>query len=91
VKIVCVARPSSAGKTTFIKRLRVQLQVNGMNLIGLSLDDYYLDREQTPRDAHDELDYEALEALDLALLGAHLQALLAGKRVQTARYDFRQE
>ncbi len=89
VKLVCVAGPSSAGKTTFIKRLRVQLQVNAVNPIGLSLDDYYLDRERTPRDAQGEYDYEALEALDLRLLGDHIHGLLAGQRVRTARYDFR--
>jgi uridine kinase len=89
VKIVCVAGPSSSGKTTFIKRLRVQLQVNGINPIGLSLDDYYVERERTPRDEHGEYDYEALEALDLRLLAEQLEALLGGAAIHTARYDFR--
>jgi len=88
LRIVCVAGPSSSGKTTFIRRLRVQLQVNGINPVGLSLDDYYLDRERTPRDPHGEYDFEALEALDLPLLAAHLTSLLLGKRQQVARYDF---
>jgi uridine kinase len=88
LRIVCVAGPSSSGKTTFIRRLRVQLQVNGIDPVGLSLDDYYLDRERTPRDVHGEYDFEALEALDLPLLAAHLTNLLLGKRQQVARYDF---
>jgi uridine kinase len=85
---VCIAGPSSAGKTTFIERLKVQLHVNGKNPIGISLDDYYRDRAKTPRDDAGELDYEALHALDLPLLNAHLGQLLRRERVQTARYDF---
>lgn len=88
VKVVCIAGPSSSGKTTFMKRLRVQLQVNGVHPIDLSLDDYYVDREATPRDADGEYDYEVLEALRTDLLQAHLDRLLAGERVRTARYDF---
>lgn len=87
-RIVCIAGPSSSGKTTFIERLKVQLHVNGKNPIGVSLDDYYLDREATPRDAAGEFDYEALHALDLPLLHAQLAALLRGERVRSARYDF---
>jgi uridine kinase len=89
IRIVAVAGPSSSGKTTFIKRLTVQLQIDGVNPIGLSLDDYYLDRERTPRDARGEWDFEALEALDLPLLQDHVGRLLAGERVRTARFDFR--
>ena len=88
VKIVCVAGPSSSGKTTFIKRLRVQLQVDGIHPVGLSLDDYYCDRELTPRDDSGELDYEAFAAIQRDLLQAHVLRMLAGERVQTARYDF---
>jgi uridine kinase len=88
VRVICVAGPSSSGKTTFIKRLNVQLQVNGIHPVGLSLDDYYLDREKTIRDARGEYDFEALEALDLALLEEHLRALVVGQTVKTARYDF---
>ncbi len=87
-RLVCVAGPSSSGKTTFIKRLRVQLQVNGLAPVLLSLDDYYLDRERTARDASGAYDFEALEALDLALLSDHLTRLLRGETVRTARYDF---
>ncbi|MBM4361549.1 MAG: nucleoside kinase, partial [Deltaproteobacteria bacterium] len=77
-----------SGKTTFIRRLEVQLQVNGLTPRGLSLDDYYVDRARTPRDATGDLDYEALEAIDLEVLGRHVEALLRGDRVRTARYDF---
>jgi uridine kinase len=88
VRVVCIAGPSSSGKTTFIKRLRVQLQVNGITPVPISLDDYYVDRERTPRDAKGELDFEAFDALDLALLQQQLVRLMAGEPVTVARYDF---
>ena len=88
-RVVCIAGPSSAGKTTFIKRLKVQLQVNGIHPVPISLDDYYVDREQTPLDANGEYDFEAVEALQLPLLHEHLAALIAGEEVATARYDFK--
>ena len=88
LRLVCVAGPSSSGKTTFLKRLSVQLQVAGINPVGISLDDYYVDRERTVRDAKGEYDYEALEALDLTLLADHLGRLCRGEAVTTARYDF---
>lgn len=86
--IVAVAGPSSSGKTTFLKRLKVQLEVLGLHPVGLSLDDYYVDRDKTPRDEHGELDFESLYAVDLALLQDHLSRLLGGERVKTARFDF---
>jgi uridine kinase len=89
VRIIAIAGPSSSGKTTFIKRLTVQLQTSGLRPVGLSLDDYYVDRERTVRDARGEYDFEALEALDLPLLQDHVRRLLAGEVVATARYDFR--
>ena len=88
-RIVCIAGPSSSGKTTFIKRLRVQLQVLGMNPVAISLDDYYCDREITPKDAKGEYDFEALEALRLDLLQEQLGRLLKGETVATAHYDFK--
>lgn len=88
VRIVAIAGPSSSGKSTFIERLRVQLQVDGRRPIGLSLDDYYVDRDKTVRDERGEHDFEALEALDLDLLQTHVERLLRGERVKTARYDF---
>lgn len=87
-KVVCIAGPSASGKTTFIRRLRVQLRVNGIRPVGISLDDYYVDREDTPRDADGELDYESFDALRHDLFRDHLARLLEGKRVRTARYDF---
>lgn len=87
-RLVCVAGPSSSGKTTFISRLKTQLEVNGIRPIGLSLDDYYVNRVDTPRDADGQYDFEALEALKLDLLGEHLRRLLAGETVKTSRYDF---
>ncbi|MCA9536232.1 MAG: cyclic nucleotide-binding domain-containing protein [Myxococcales bacterium] len=88
VRVVCIAGPSSTGKTTFIKRLSVQLQVNGISPVGVSLDDYYVDRDHTPRDKAGEYDYEAFEALRTDLLQAQVKGLLAGDEVQLARYDF---
>jgi len=89
LRIIAIAGPSSSGKTTFIKRLTVQLQINGLNPVGLSLDDYYVDREKTVRGADGDYDFEAVEALDLALLQDHVGRLLGGEEVVTARYDFR--
>jgi uridine kinase len=88
IRVISIAGPSSSGKTTFIKRLRVQLQIDGVNPVGISLDDYYVDRDKTPRAPSGDWDFEALEALDLPLLQAHVGRLLAGERVRTARYDF---
>lgn len=90
VRLVAVAGPSSSGKTTFIKRLLVQLRVNGLEPLELSLDDYYMDRARQPRDSHGELDFEALAALDVELLRANLAALLGGSSVRPPRYDFQQ-
>jgi uridine kinase len=88
VRVIGVAGPSSSGKTTFIKRLKVQLEVNGLDPVELSLDDYYVDRERSPRASDGTLDFEALEALDLPLLQEQLARLLAGEPVATARFDF---
>ena len=88
LRIVSVAGPSSSGKTTFIKRLKVQLQIDGVRPVGVSLDDYYVDRERTPRGPGGDFDFEALEAIDLPLLHDQIRRLLAGQAVRTARYDF---
>lgn len=88
IRIVCIAGPSSSGKTTFIKRLRVQLQVNGLDPVNVSLDDYYKDRAHCPRDANGEYDFEALEALDVELLGHQLERLLQCEKVRLAHFDF---
>ena len=88
VRVITIAGPSASGKTTFIKRLTVQLQVNGINPVAVSLDDYYVDREATVRDAEGNYDFESVDALDLPLLHRHLQALGRGERVRLARFDF---
>ena len=74
LRVVCIAGPSSSGKTTFVKRLSIQLEVNGITPRTLSLDDYYVDREKTPLDADGDFDFEALEAIDLPLFLPHLKA-----------------
>jgi uridine kinase len=86
--VVCIAGPSSSGKTTFIHRLRVQLQVVGLEPVEVSLDDYYVDRERTPTDASGNWDFEDPDALQRALLDEHVRELLAGHTVQLPRYDF---
>jgi len=89
VRLITVAGPSSSGKTTFIKRLTVQLEVNGVRPVGLSLDDYYVDRERCPKDENGDNDYEVLQALDTTLLQDHLRRILAGEAVATAHFDFK--
>lgn len=88
VKVVLIAGPSSSGKTTTCKRLSVQLAVNGIKPIGISLDDYFLDREKTPRDEKGDFDFEHLHALNLPLFNDQLNALLNGEEVELPRYDF---
>lgn len=88
VRFVCIAGPSSAGKTTFVMRLKVQLQVNGFEPVILNLDNYYRDRSECPRDAHGDYDFEALEALDVPLLHEHLAALHGGEAVRVPKFDF---
>jgi len=88
VRVICVAGPSSSGKTTFIKRLSVQLQVNGLHPVGLSLDDYYVDREATPLGDDGEYDFEAFEALRVELLQEHLRKMVDGELVRTAKFVF---
>lgn len=87
-RLVLVAGPSASGKTTFVKRLRMQLMAIGIRPKELSLDNYYVNRKDTPRDADGEYDFECLEAIDLALLNEQLEALLKGRLVRTPRYSF---
>lgn len=89
LRVISIAGPSSSGKTTLIKRLIIQLEVVGIRPHAVSLDDYYVDRDRTPRDAAGDYDFECLEALDLVRLQDHLRRLLAGERVRTPRYDFK--
>jgi uridine kinase len=88
VRLVLIAGPSSSGKTTTCKRLSVQLAVNGIKPIGISLDDYFLDREKTPLDEKGEYDFEHLHALNLPLFNEQLNALFKGEEVELPRYDF---
>lgn len=89
VKIVFLAGPSSSGKTSSSLRLAQQCRVVGLNPKVIELDNYFVDREQTPRDEDGNFDYECLEAMDLALLGENLNGLLEGKTVELPRYDFK--
>jgi uridine kinase len=88
IKIVLIAGPSSAGKTTFAKRLTTQLMVNGLRPQTLTMDDYFVSPDRNPRDADGNLDYEHIEALDLALLNEHLQCLGEGREVELPRFNF---
>lgn len=88
LRVVLVAGPSASGKTTFSKRLGVQLAVNGLRPFQISLDDYFVDREHTPRDEQGNYDFEALEAIDIEFFNEQLLDLLKGKEVQIPKFDF---
>lgn len=89
VNLVLVAGPSSSGKTTFSKRLGIQLSVNGLIPIPISLDDYFVNREDTPMDEFGAYDFESIHALDLELFNNHLQILLSGGEVEVPTYNFK--
>lgn len=88
IKVVLISGPSSSGKTTFSKRLSVQLMANGRYPYPISLDDYFVDREHTPRDENGDYDYESLYALDLELFNSHLEALVKGETIEIPRFNF---
>ena len=88
IRLVLIAGPSSSGKTTTCKRLSIQLVTNGIKPIGISLDDYFLDREKTPLDEKGDFDFEHLHALNLPLFNEQLNALFNGEEVELPRYDF---
>ena len=88
VKLVLLAGPSSSGKTTSCKRLSIQLAVNGLKPLQISLDDYFVDRDKTPKDASGEYDYESIYALDLDLINEQFNALFRGEEVELPKYDF---
>lgn len=88
VRAVLIAGPSSSGKTTFCKRLSIQLLANGVRPVQVSLDDYFLDREKTPKDAAGDWDYENIRALDINLINLQLNALFRGEEVELPKYDF---
>ena len=87
-RIVLISGPSSSGKTTFSKRLSVQLMTNGLHPVAISLDDYFVDREHTPLDEEGNYDFESLYAVDLPFFNAQLNALLNGEEVQLTKFDF---
>ena len=88
IKLVLIAGPSSSGKTTSAKRLGIQLKVNGMKPHVVSIDDYFVDREHTPRDEKGDYDFEALEAIDIQLFNEHMKALIEGKEVEVPTFNF---
>ena len=90
IKIVFIAGPSSSGKTSTSKRLALQCRILGMNPRVIELDNYFVEREKTPRDENGEYDFEALGAMDLDLLGRQLNDLLEGKEVEIPRFDFKE-
>ena len=88
MRMVLISGPSSSGKTTSSKRLSIQLGVLGLKPVIIALDDYFVDRDKTPRDENGDYDFEALEAIDLELFNDHLQRLIAGESVEIPRYNF---
>ncbi|HHV62761.1 MAG TPA: nucleoside kinase [Firmicutes bacterium] len=88
LRLILIAGPSSSGKTTFAQRLAVQLRVNGLKPVSISLDDYFVDREHTPRDEAGNYDFEALEAIDLKLFNEHLARLIQGEEVELPAFNF---
>lgn len=89
VKFVFIAGPSSSGKTTFARRLGIQLRVNGLVPIPISLDDYFVDREKTPKDENGNFDFESIYALDLKLFNENLESLLNGQKTELPTYNFK--
>lgn len=89
LKLVFISGPTSAGKTTFSKRLAVQLMAQGIYPVAIAMDNYFLNREDTPRDENGDYDFERLEALDVALFQKHLQMLLNGATISQPVFDFR--
>ena len=88
IRIVLISGPSSSGKTTFCKRLQVQLTTNLLHPVGISLDDYFLNREDTPKDEHGEYDFESLYALDLPYFNKNLKKLLSGEEIDLPTFNF---
>lgn len=88
VKVILISGPSSSGKTTFGKRLAVQLMVNGIKPVNLSLDNYFVNREDTPRDEKGEYDYESVDALDIATFTENMQCLMRGEEVEIPKFSF---
>lgn len=88
IKMVLIAGPSSSGKTTFAQRLGIQLRLNGLKPVTISVDNYFVERSETPRDKNGDYDFECLEAIDLNLFNDHLTKLLNGEEVEMPEFDF---
>lgn len=88
IRLITIAGPSSSGKTTFAQRLKVQLQVNGIKPVPISIDDYFLERSDAPRKENGDYDFESVYAIDLPLFNDHLKRLLAGETVAVPHYNF---
>ena len=89
VKVILIAGPSSSGKTTFAKRLGIQLRLNGLKPVTISVDNYFVERKDTPLDENGKYDFECLEAIDLKLFNDHLNALLNGEEILCPTFDFK--
>ena len=89
IKMILIAGPSSSGKTTFAQRLGLQLKINGIKPVTISVDNYFVEREQTPKNEKGEYDFESIEAIDTELFNNHLLALLEGKEVEMPEFDFK--
>ena len=89
VRVILIAGPSSSGKTTFSKRLSIQLLTQGLSPFSLEMDNYFVDREKTPKDENGQLDYESIDALNRKKLNSDIQDLIAGKLVKMPKYDFK--
>jgi len=88
MRVILIAGPSSSGKTTFAERLSIQLRINGLKPVAISLDDYFVSREKTPLDEKGKFDFEALEAIDIPLFNQQLAQLIAGEEVELPTFDF---
>lgn len=89
LKLILIAGPSSSGKTSTAQRLSIQLAVNGLNALPISMDDYYINRVNTPRKANGEYDFECLEAIDVPLFNEHITKLMNGEEVEIPKYNFK--
>ena len=89
VKMVLIAGPSSSGKTAFAKRLGIQLRIHGLNPVTIGTDNYFVEREDTPRDENGEYDFETIDALDLPLFNDHLTKLINGEEIEVPTFDFK--
>ena len=89
VKMILIAGPSSSGKTTFAQRLGIQLKINGIKPVTISVDNYFVEREDTPRDENGNYNFEDIEAIDLELFNSHLTKLLNGEEVEMPEFDFK--